>query len=130
MNNKQVLAVLLSIVTTTLLWSQQTINLNLLQGKWHSHKKAYIEKEYDATTISAVDTKSNSELHFIDSTTLKEINEANSEQIFTYTIQDDTLVYDYKEYKIVELTAIKLTLEQVGSSGEIKYYTKKANDGY
>jgi len=123
---------LLILVSTVTLYSQTTIDSSLLTGEW-AGKEIVNNTRYEVVIGLKIEkSEATHILQFLTGNTLS-FKEANIVTTYTYTIVDTNLVFDNKEYEVLELNTknLKLQLQQTGSTAtKILYFSKVESGGY
>ena len=122
-NNILKLAFLL--FTTMTVYAQNTIDINLLQAEWHAQENDKYE-----TVIGAEVDKNNTDyiLKFLTTDSVY-FKENGTEATHTFTVANDVLSFNGRNFSILELTNTELKLQEVGAA-EALNFKKFEYEGY
>ena len=105
MRNKIIMLFAL-VVMGNMAFAQNTVNVNLLSGEW-----------------LAQENNINYSLNFLTATTVT-FKENGVENTYTFTVTNDVLIFNSRNFTILELTATSLKIEEVGATSGIINFNK------
>jgi len=123
---KIIYTVVFVLIATYSSWSQNTVDINLLQGGWYAS-----DTNKETILVSTENRKNNPDyvLNFSNANTVQ-FKEKDHTAVYTYTVENDMLSLADTAYTIIELFPDKLILQEVGTTNEPIYFKKIKKYGY